>query len=313
MKHLTTAICIASLSVSNLFGGQLNKAQISSSAKWVAHADIDKLNTTTIWKLIKETNKDPKAANKIAAVTQVLGFNPLEDLSGVTLYGVDYKPNRGVVLLQGKIPAAHLEVLVRAIDSHKEVASGSHVIHQWIDEKKKTPVALCLYNQSMAVLGAELDDIAAAIAVLDSKDSSLAQNKTIVPDVSPDTLLFAFVQNDGNMVIENPQAAIFQNSKALTFAAAETDGKVSMELQLQAGSQEELVRIEQVSRGLLALMTLQSQNNPDAAKLAQDIRINVAGNTITFGLTRSAVEIMESIKVKIEMDAQNKQDQSAQQ
>src|SRR4051812_30111006 len=79
----------------------LQKSHVPAGAIWFIHLDVDGFKQTQLGHYFLDELAKPEAKTKLAAVQAILNFNPLEDLSGVTLYSRGIAPADPVLLALG--------------------------------------------------------------------------------------------------------------------------------------------------------------------------------------------------------------------
>lgn len=108
MKQVIMTLVLTGLLSLNASAGSLNTGDVSSKAKWVAHLDMASFRSTRTWELLKLTAKPEHIKNQMYMLEQILGFDPITGLTGVTLYGNSFAQGNGVVVARGNFPVAYL-------------------------------------------------------------------------------------------------------------------------------------------------------------------------------------------------------------
>ena len=86
-----------------LLAGDLQKTEVSPQANWVVHADYQAFRDSVIGKLVRAELKAQGVEEKSRDFATIFGFNPLEDLRDVTLYGNGQDREKAVILVEPSV------------------------------------------------------------------------------------------------------------------------------------------------------------------------------------------------------------------
>ena len=136
---LKTALCICGFAAAGLpaWAGPLQRADVPAEPAWVLHLDCDSLRPTAIGQYILSEMEKPEAQAKLAAFQTIFNFDPRKQLHGLTLYSTGKAPEDGVLLVYADFDADRLVTLAKAAKDYQSTTYKQHVIHNWIDDKKK--------------------------------------------------------------------------------------------------------------------------------------------------------------------------------
>ncbi len=305
MKRAIITACITVAIAIPALAGPLNEAVIAADAKWVGHVDMTRLRDTKIWQLLQAEEKSEELLANIEQVQAVLGCNPMQALAGVTVYGASPAKGDGVMIANGNISVQHLKALLASNPTHTETAYGSYVISAWTDKKSNKPSAACFIDEQSFVAAGSVEQVKAA---LDAIDKNAEVDGSDIPTADEGTVFFFHTEKLSGALANNPHAQITKSAQSLTFSASEAGENVAMDLKLAAASEEKALQIQQVVSGMLAFMALAGEENPEAAKLAQDIKISADGATVSLGLTRSSSEVFDFLKKEMKAKEEVKDD-----
>lgn len=317
MKKLT-AILIVSVLLAAMpaLGGPLVKSRVSSSANWVAHVDIEQFNNTQIGRLIREELRNQGVEENLTNFANIFAFHPLDDVRNVTAYGQGQNPEKAVVLIEGKFDKEQLLMVLRFNPSYEEAEYGDIVIHSWVDEKKQDPndsnagrMYGCFYNDELAVMGAGLETVKQAIDVLNGSARNAASGVFSQAALNAKGAFFTAAANTvGEIVGEEPEAAVLREGDKLGLAIGEIENKFYIDLSLTAKSEEAAQAISKIAEGIIAFATLSGEEQPKLAELAKAVELSCVQNTIRIHFESSSETVLsflkEQWKIKQEKAAQ---------
>jgi hypothetical protein len=299
---------VAGLLAAQAWAKPFQVAQVSDSATWVVHADLDALKATQVGGFLLEKLNTGDAANKMAAFTAIFGFDPRRTLNTITLYGKDKAPEKSVLMAEGLFDQVQLLTLLKANSTYTEQPYGTYTIHSWIDAKKPHegrqygsfhPGGLVLISRGDAMLKEALD-------VLDGKHASLDAQKAFgaaLPVRAPFFMAGVDLVSAGDL---NPQAQMFKQAHSGQLMLAEQNGNLTASVQLSAQDAGAASNIQAVAEGMLALARLGQDQNAQVARLAQAARISRQGNDVRLDLSSPAQEIISLIEADMARKAQSK-------
>jgi hypothetical protein len=305
-----SALAAASLTS---FAGPFNRADVPASAVWVIHVDCDILRPTGIGQYLMTELSKPEVQDKFAAFQSIFSFDPRKQLHGLTLYSTSSAPEDGVLLLYADFDPDRLVTLARAANGYGSVTNNSHVIHNWIDDKKrakdgvKPRVYAAIVGSRAVVFGQRQSTIAKTLEAIDqvSPNLSTSQSFTDMGSAS-DTSFLQAAANKLDLPGSDPNAALFRLAKMLRLQISEVQQQLTASLSLQANDEEVAGQMASVANGLLSLVKLQ-QDKPDAAKLAEALSIKQNGPSVVATLALSSQDAVNMLKA----DAAKKAEKSA--
>jgi len=298
------------------FGGPLVKSRVSGSANWVAHVDNERFNSTQIGQLIREELKNQGMEENLANFVSIFAFHPLDDVRNVTAYGQGQNPEKAVVLIEGKFDEERLLMVLRFNPDYQETEYGDIAIHSWVDEKKRDPndsnigrMYGCFYNDELVVMGAGLEAVKQAIDVLNGSAENAASGVFNQAALNAKGAFFLVAANGvGEMVGQEPQAAVLRQTDELGLAVGEIEGNVYVDLDLKAKSEEAAKNIYKVLDGIIAFAALVGMEEPKLAELAKTVELSRVQNTIQVHFKSSPETVFSFLKEQWEI----KQEKAAQ-
>lgn len=258
--------------------------QVAADAKWVAHIDLDAAKTATLaekvqsWWLSKELVRQ-----KLAAVKMYTGVDLAKDLHGVTFYGSRLVQNTGVVIVHAHFDANRLLKIVRGKPDYSATQFDNHTLHTWT-EGKDTPdkhtVTGCIFGPELLVVGRDSAEVKAALDVLDGKSAVLAGSASpLAGEVPEGAVVVAGVtgMTGAGVPFKSP---IVNQSECIWVALGEQGGEVFGQLKFVARSDEAAEQVEDVLRGLRAMILLQHGSDKEARKIIARLTVTRSQRTV---------------------------------
>jgi hypothetical protein len=305
-------LCACGLVAAGLtaFAGPLQRADVAAEPSLVLHVDCDNLRTSGIgqW-LLSELDK-PEAQAKFAALQMMFNFDPRKQLHGLTLYSSGKTPEDGVLLVYADFDADRLTTLAKAAKEYQSTTYKQHVIHNWLDDKKKARngvkprVFASIQGGHIVVFGQQEARVAQALDVLDRAAPNLAGNSVFLQlGVNGSGSIVQAAARKLELPDSDPNAALFRLSRMARLQVSEGQGQLRATLNLDASDDEIAKQMATVGQGLVALMKLQ-KDNPGSAKLAEALSLKQDGASVVVSLAIPTAEAIEIAKAEAARKAQ---------
>jgi hypothetical protein len=236
---------------------------------------MQKLTSSSMFKALVGEGEMAKIQGKTDEIFAKLRIDPMKDLKGVTVFGLDKEDEEAVVALSGKFDKAHLIGLIKAETTHQEIPFGKYTIYKWEDDEFGAFAA-----DDLVLLGENEQAIKSALETLEGR------KKDAVPPLlarafkeSPDALLVFGVNNVSGLIGEHDSPVILSKMKGAEGSLSESGENLKIDLSILAESAQVAKDVEQAIRGLLAIANLQLQES-DAKAFAEAIKIAVDGENV---------------------------------
>lgn len=280
--------------------GPLDLKDVSATAQWVAHIDVDAIKASTVVERVYDrcVAECPTARDRIAEVRAKLGFDLTEDIESVTFYGSVIEKGRGVVILRANMDQEYLVDKVRTALGYESSTYGSYTLHSWthdrgIDGRKTCEhnVTGCFHTPSVLVFGRSEADVKAALDVLDRKAPGLAgTDSSLATEIPAGTMILARATGlaDAKLPIKSP---LVKQSDALSLILGEHANESFATVQLVTKSEEVAEQVVKVLEGFYAMATLHGQDHPEALEALGAIHVRAQGKTVTAEFRESADDV----------------------
>lgn len=275
----------------------LQPADVAANPSLIAHLDFDTFKATPVGKALLAQVSQPDIDKILGAFQAITGFDPRTQWHGLTVYITGEKAQNGVLLLYAEFDATRLVALAQTMPDYHVVTNGTHVIHNWIDEKKKAnggePNVSAAIAGNRVVFGQSPETVSAALDVLDGKSPSMAGALADLHFTAGDFLEGVVNKFDFNS--KDPNSAMLKDCRKLRLEVSETADHLTAAVNLEAGDANQATQIAAIVQGLLALGKLQGDKSP-AWKLANGVEIKQAGVNTSATLSVADADILQLIK-----------------
>ena len=290
----------------------LQRADVPAEPAWVLHVDCDSLRPTAIGQYLLAEMEKPDAQAKFAAFQTIFNFDPRKQLHGLTLYSTGKAPEDGVLLVYADFDADRLVTLAKAAKDYQSTTYKQHVIHNWIDEKKKARhgvkprVYAAIQGGHIVVFAQQEARVAQALDVLDRAAPNLA-GSGVFPQLgaSGSSSFLQAAARKLDLPDSDPNAALFRLAKMARLQIGEAQGQLKATLNLEANDEEVARQMASVGQGLVALMKLQ-KDNPGSVSLPRGSRSSRMGPSVVATLAVPTADAIELMKADAASKAQKK-------
>jgi hypothetical protein len=298
--RIMMALVMAATVVGTAGAGPLKNADVAGDAKWVVHIDMERLRQSDMGRYLlgKLTTED--ANNKFAAFMAVFNFDPRKDLSGITAYGASNLPDQAAAIFAGTFDTQRLVTLLKALDTYKQEAYGTWVIHSWVDDSKGTSARQygCMYPSGRVVIGRGLPAIKKALDVLDGKRASVMPGSALKVQGAGDAMVFAAAVPSED-VMQTDMADFLNLAQYVQFSVQEAGAKLRGELALTAQDASVATNLCAVAQGFIAVAQMTKAQNPDLARLVQGMTVSLDGATVCATMTLTVEQMAGMIEAQI--------------
>jgi hypothetical protein len=303
MKRTATILVLLLLAGAPAMGAPIPKTLIAADAKWILHLDADQFRAGKVGTYFLEQLLEPKSAKAKADLKRELNFDlDWRRVHGITAYGSGYKPDNdtsGLLLIRTDLD----------VKSALEAAITRQAPELRVE--KITDAAVPLYRlNDQAYVACESGGVLlvskyrAAIdkghAVIAGKSANLASATALsgYPDAMSGFFFLALAEGFGQNAQVPPNAAILKQAVGARVVLAEREERLRLILDIKAASADVASQIQQVAQGLLALATLNAEQNPDLKKLTQSAAVSTADTLVTLKLEVPVADVIEKMAEK---------------
>jgi hypothetical protein len=303
-RRLTLATCclalLSFLTARPAVAGPPNPKHVAADAKWYLHLDVEAAKQTVLYNAVLDAIKATYPLEEtVSQLKQFIGVNPLTDISGVTVYNTSFEKDVAAVIIYATVDQTLLTNALAQNRDYKETPYGQHTILSWTDNNDGKHKTGCFFANGIVVMADKEATLKMAIDVLDGAKPA---GSPLVKTPAAGTFLSAsadLAQADDKNVSQ-----LLSNSEAATASATETDGKLTISINLTAKNEQTAAQIRKMADGLQALgMLAASHDLPTAAELIKQVQITGEGTKLTATFSHDSKTLLQTLQ---KLDQENK-------
>ena len=312
MKELLAVLMLSLLAVFGVIADPLKKEQIPAGVKWLLHLDVENGLQSQIGGFLgDELGKrlvSPLAELKTAYDIQL----DWRQFQSFTAFGFDFDQRAdvsGVMMVRSRqdMPA----MLDRLLAKFEESGGKGRGV---LTKTKEDGTALYVLRKEVfgatgkggvLVLSKSKAKLKEALDVLDGKGSNMAASTTFSAFPQAPASFFFLALADGFNSVQGlpPQARILKSSTGGQLVVGEKTGRVFLQLALSARDGEAAAQIQQVFQGLLALATLNQDNNKELARLAQSVKVSTNDTVVNVNIELPVTNVIAQVEGELKKRA----------
>lgn len=315
MKTITKAslaLALASLAISQLaVANPLPETSIPQDVDWFAHLDADKLRSSEVGGYFFDQLANLEALNK----NEKLPINPvliLNGLKGITTFGTIPNPQAAqqgdvdvVVLVNGTPELMQIfQGLLSGFQLEKpeaiqEILEGDHKILHMVEQG----VSGVFVGENQIAISKSLDSMTRFLAVQSGKTSHLRfGEKFPVPQYIAGLGIYlgVYVEGIGDYKQLPAQARILQLTRAVAVQLGESSDNMHMLASLVTDAPETAAQVRDVLNGLVAVMVLTQNGNPEVASIVQSVKVSQDDKAVSLKVDYPAISARKWIDVLID-------------
>lgn len=259
--------------------------RIPAAAQWYLHADLEEVQETKVGEELKELVQE-NAAEELNAVELLFGFESLEDLNSVTIFG---KGKQAVVLIQGKFDREHVEGIIGRANEYGSQDYQGGEIHSW-DYKEETQYGAFVKDDLVAMSG-QIGHLKHALDVQAGRKASMAGKEA---EGAP---LMMGLANLVEMDIETEDMEILKEAKSLVLRMDEKGDDMVASLAVLTDDKKLAKRMSRMIGGILALVET-SIPEFDEYEVESEVDLDEEGTSVLISVSmpsRHMIDFLECL------------------
>ena len=291
---LVLGICLCATGIAF---AQFKPAHIPETATWVAHLDAKALRSGAIAGFIPQL-LDDGTKQQAAAVQALVGINLATDIDTAVLFGNGNLSTNAVLALYGRFDVNRFTSVLGMASEFENRALGALSLLSWTDNGQRNN--LCFLDPTHAIFSRDENEAVAAIKQAATPAATAFGGNALAP--RPNRLFLLHVSQVKEFFADNQQLAVLLNgtdSLLLDLCVRPDDGGIDGMVALAVGTPEQATQLYQVLLGLQALLTMQAKDKPDAAALAQQVKVQLDGQRINLHVSLSRQVLLQLIDAQI--------------
>lgn len=305
MKRLAALTAMVLLSSGLASAGPIVPRDIGADAKWFGHVNCEALRSLKLVQDLKD--KCPvhqRCQARMEDLAKKLGMNPAEDVLGATLYSNRFGGKVGVGLVYvKKLDGQKMVALLKEKHpDHKTCEYGSRTLYTWTvgHHGKKIDLTGTFANDKLIVIGADADQVKAALDVLDGKRAGLAKDAPLLKGIAKNALFASRGIDVPEDYRKTTRCPVLQNSKAATAVWTEESGQITGRYEFATVSEEAAKNFKAIVEGIKAMGQLRYSDVPAVKKVMEGLKCSAKGESFTATFTTSTADVESAVKAVIE-------------
>jgi hypothetical protein len=295
---------------------------IPAGAKWFAHVDLTRAINSQFGQLVIHDLQALGLQNKLDAIQELLGVDPLSSFKSITLYGLDYGEDNGIGIIEMGPDIGKLDALVKMADGYETSQYQDYTIHSWIDKghgsKRNYGAVMPMEKQhkSLIIISHDRDAVTKEITLINGKGKTLADDRGSMMMVTPadGTVLLAAGFDIAEFARQREKSEIFQAARSISLNVGEADERVFAKAKIVAVDAKQATAMQQMITGLVAVVRLSQQPDSPLVKFINEVTISQTGDTVTVEFSYPSAELyamLKQLKQEKQAEQQKKDDAKA--
>ncbi len=281
---------------------QVKPRHVPPDATAVAHVDLKELNASPMGAFIRQS-LDDNARRGLAWLQSMAGINLTNDVDAIVAYATGKLQTTGVVqVAYGRFDVAKLTAVAGGAKEFQNKALGERSLLSWAEGRKRRH--LCFVDPTMVLLAWDEAHLVEAVARID-RTAGVEEGESPFAQVlsrKKGRFVAAQVTDVAGLADSNPKLQMFRQAEAALLEISQMDetNGVSCALAVKTPSKELATQLGQAAQGLQALFLLQAAQNPEAAEVAQGVKVALQEDLVTVTLKLKEESLQKMVQVRLE-------------
>ena len=286
MKKTLFSIVALALSVAAGQAAKIDKANISKDTKFVVHLDLDAFRASKIGITLLEKIREDEGREKLDALVEIIGFDPLTAIHGATMFGNGEEDN-GILVVKHKADNTKLLAFMKLDEHYRKTEHGKHEIHGAGDRGDGKRGYVSFVNATTAVLAASRELAAEGIDLVNGKGAAKQIPSSLVSADKKAKNVFLVAYANGEDLKEHiDNETVNQMAKRVAFVMGESDEKFILSMSVDALDADAAENMETMVNGLIGFAKLSQDENPEVKDILKGLKVtrNEANVSVHFSV-----------------------------
>ncbi len=273
MKTLFSMVALA-MSVAAVQAAKIDKANISNNAKFVVHLDLEAFRASKIGITLLEKIRKDEGGEKLNALAELIGFDPLSAIHGATMFGNGEEDN-GILVVKHKADNTKLLAFMKLDEHYRKTEHGKHEIHGAGDRGDGKRGYVSFVNATTAVLAASRELAAEGIDLVNGKGAAVKQIPTslVSADKKAKNAFLVAYANVEDLKEHIDNETVNQMAKRVAFVMGESDEKFILSISVDALDADAAENMENMVNGLIGFARLNQDENPEVKDILKGLKV----------------------------------------
>ena len=262
------------MSVAAVQAAKIDKANISNDAKFVVHLDLDAFRASKIGITLLEKIRKDEGGEKLNALAELIGFDPLSAIHGATMFGNGEEDN-GILVVKHKADNTKLLAFMKLDEYYRKTEHGKHEIHGAGDRGDGKRGYVSFVNATTAVLAASRELAAEGIDLVNGKGAAVKQIPTslVSADKKAKNAFLVAYANVEDLKEHIDNETVNQMAKRVAFVMGESDEKFILSISVDALDADAAENMENMVNGLIGFARLNQDENPEVKDILKGLKV----------------------------------------
>lgn len=307
---MNAAWAISLIAGSIASAGPLVPSRVLPDATWVVHVDVEGAVGSNLGRALLESRPGMEFRAELRnEVVQEIGIDPLHDIRGVTIFGVDEDEQQAVILLSATNAIDRpLEQLPRMVRDYQEIREGPRVVHSWAEDHGRMYAYAApgvAEGERIVLLSGDVQRLQRGILRVErGGDDSAAPLQQAQPQ--PGSYLFVSASQIPGIIADDPGAStIVRFARAVVFDAGGAGDAFSCKARITTAGAQDATTMLQAAQGLLAVARMAASSEPEIQQLlplADAIRMHTEGETVAMQMEIPHGALMQALRALEDAD-----------
>ena len=295
MKTLFSMVALA-MSVAAVQAAKIDKANISNDAKFVVHLDLDAFRASKIGITLLEKIRKDEGGEKLNALAELIGFDPLSAIHGATMFGNGEEDN-GILVVKHKADNTKLLAFMKLDEHYRKTEHGKHEIHGAGDRGDGKRGYVSFVNATTAVLAASRELAAEGIDLVNGKGAAVKQIPTslVSADKKAKNAFLVAYANVEDLKEHIDNETVNQMAKRVAFVMGESDEKFILSISVDALDADAAENMENMVNGLIGFARLSQDENPEVKDILKGLKVTRNEATVSIRFSIGVDKLFELI------------------
>jgi hypothetical protein len=284
---------------------KVDKINISKDSKFVAHLDLDAFRASEIGTTMLKRMRQEEGKEKLDALIEIIGFDPLTAIQSATLSGNGEEDN-AILVVRHKGDSTKLLAFMKLHEHYRKTEHGKHEIHGAGDRRDGERGYVSFVNDTTAVMVPSRELAAKAIELVNGKGAATQVPPSLDMISKEAKSVFLMAYADVESLKEHiDDVNVSQMAKKATLVLGGSDGNLVLSLAVDAYSADTAEQMEAMVNGLIGFARLGQEENPEIKDILKGMKVtrNEATVSIHFAMGMNKfLELIDPALKEIDID-----------
>ncbi len=260
---------------------KVDKTNISKDAKFVVHVDLDAVRASKIGATILKKVRQEQGREKLDALVDIIGFDPLTAIQGATMSGNGEEDN-GILVVRHKADSNKLLAFMKLDEHYRKTEHGKHEIHGAGGRGDGERGYVSFVNGTTSVLAPSRDLAGRGIDLVNGKGAAEQVSPSLerISKEAKNAFLIAHADIESlKELIDDDN--VRQMLKQAAVVMGESDEKLILSLAVDAYDADSAQQMEVMVNGLIGFARLNQEENPAIKDILKGLKVTRAGVTVS--------------------------------